>query len=359
VIAGGAAWKTTEMLVDKIKAVAAHLYNASTEAITIAGGMIHVEGAPEMSRSLREIAEIAYGEPGRLPAGMDTGIEAQYRYQPPPMTMTSAAHACFVEVDAMTGFVKILRWVSAEDCGTVINPGIVEGQIAGGLAQAIGQVLLEEMPYDARGNPLAATFKDYLMPSISDVPDFEYLHANTPSGTIGGMRGVGEGGAIVGPPTLVNAIADALAPFGELEVNLPLTPTRVLSHIEGRDLGGHAAPAPVAAAPEPAAPAPAAPAAEARVDGDWHMVMATPMGDQVMTGHLETDGGALTGWLESPEGRQDFTGTVEGNRVKFNLAVEKPMKLTLKYDLAVDGDAIAGKVKMGMFGSSKLTGHRL
>ncbi|MFD1959911.1 molybdopterin cofactor-binding domain-containing protein [Novosphingobium panipatense] len=178
-----------------MKQVAAHLTNASVEAITIEGGIVHVAGAPEMSRSLREIAEIAYGEPGRLPEGAPTGLEAQYRYQPPPMTMTSAAHCCIVEVDAETGFVKIPRWISAEDCGTVINPGIVEGQIAGGLAQAIGQVLLEDMPYDARGNPLAATFKDYLMPTISDVPDFEYLHASTPSQTIGGMRGVGRAAA--------------------------------------------------------------------------------------------------------------------------------------------------------------------
>jgi carbon-monoxide dehydrogenase large subunit len=156
------------------------------------------------------------------------------------MTFTSAAHACIVEVDADTGFVEIRRWVSSEDCGTIINPGIVEGQIAGGLAQAIGQVLLEEMPYDAQGNPLAATFKDYLLPAYTDVPDFEYLHANTPSQTIGGMRGVGEGGAIIGPPTLVNAIADALAPFGELPVELPLTPSRLLGLIEGRDIAGDA-----------------------------------------------------------------------------------------------------------------------
>ena len=240
VIGGGACWNAADLLADKIKRVAAHLYNANVDAITIDGGKIHIRGAPEMSRPLREVAEIAYGEPARLPEGHETGLAAEYRYQPPPMTFTSAAHACFVEVDGDTGFVKIRRWVSSEDCGTIINPGIVEGQIAGGLAQAIGQVLLEEVPFDTRGNPLAATFKDYLLPAYTDVPDFEYLHANTPSQTIGGMRGVGEGGAIIGPPTLVNAIADALSPFGELEVKLPLTPTRLLGMIEGRDLSGSA-----------------------------------------------------------------------------------------------------------------------
>ncbi|MCB2060370.1 MAG: xanthine dehydrogenase family protein molybdopterin-binding subunit [Novosphingobium sp.] len=238
VIAGGASWTASEMLAEKVKKIAAHLYNANPEAITISGGIVHIEGAPEMSRSLKDIAEIAYGEPARLPEGLPPGLEAQYRYQPPPFTFTSAAHACVVEIDADTGFVKILRWLSSEDCGTVINPGVVEGQIAGGLAQGIGQVLLEDMPYDARGNPLAATFKDYLMPTISDIPDFEYIHANTPSKTTGGMRGVGEGGAIIGPPTLVNAIVDALEPFGDIEINLPFTPAKILDVIEGRDVSG-------------------------------------------------------------------------------------------------------------------------
>jgi carbon-monoxide dehydrogenase large subunit len=211
VIAGGAAIRASEMLADKVRTLAAHLFNASPETITIADGMVHVHGAEEMSRSLKEVAEIAYGEPHRLPPDLGSGLEVQYRYQPPPMTMASAANACIVEVDADTGFVKILRWISSEDCGTVINPAVVEGQVSGGLAQAIGMVLLEELPIDARGNVTAATYKDYLLPAITDVPVFEFVHANTPSQTIGGMRGVGEGGAIIGPPTLVNAIADALS----------------------------------------------------------------------------------------------------------------------------------------------------
>ncbi|WP_200844760.1 MULTISPECIES: xanthine dehydrogenase family protein molybdopterin-binding subunit [unclassified Novosphingobium] len=363
VIAGGATWRAAEMLADKVKVVAAHLSNASVEAITIQGGMVHVAGAPEMTRSLREIAEIAYGEPGRLPEGAATGLEAQYRYQPPPMTMTSAAHCCMVEVDAETGFVKILRWISSEDCGTVINPGVVEGQIAGGLAQAIGQVLLEDMPYDARGNPLAPTFKDYLMPAISDVPDFEYLHASTPSQTIGGMRGVGEGGCIIGPPTLVNAIADALSPFGEIEeLVLPLTPARVLDVIEGRDISGTRAhlEGGASAAVEAVLPVEvAAPAAAGGIDGDWNMILKTPMGPQVMVAHFDTDGSAVSGYLEAPEGRQDFAGgTLSGRQVKFEMKVEKPMKITLKYDLLFDGDSMSGKCKMGMFGSAKVSGER-
>lgn len=363
VIAGGAAISASDLLAGKVRRVAAHLLNASEEAITLADGMVHVAGAPEMSRPLREIAAIAYGEPDRLPPGLETGLEAQFRYQPPPMTFTSAAHACVVEVDAETGFVTILRWISAEDCGTVINPAVVEGQISGGLAQAIGMVLLEEMPFDRQGNPLAATFKDYLLPAISDVPEFEFVHANTPSRSVGGMRGVGEGGAIIGPPTLVNAIADALAPFGEIDVlHLPLTPARVLGVIEGRDLTAKEVAEEPASPPvmaEPAQPVVSAAPLPGIIDGEWAMVLKTPMGPQEMTGRFAVAGEVLTGALSSPEGTMDFTGTAEGSRLRFDLKVEKPMKITLKYDLQVEGDSLSGKCKMGMFGSAKVTGRRL
>jgi carbon-monoxide dehydrogenase large subunit len=382
VIGGGAAIRCSELLADKVKTLAAHLYNASAESVTIEQGMVHIAGAPEMSRPIGELANIAYGEPHRLPAGFEAGLEMQFRYQPPPMTMTSAAHACVVEVDADTGFVTILRWIASEDCGTVINPAVVEGQVAGGLAQAIGMVLLEDMPYDARGNPLAATFKDYLLPAITDVPVFEYVHANTPSKTIGGMRGVGEGGAIVGPPTLVNAIADALSPFGEIdELVLPLTPARILDVIEQRDISGTRArragtaaieatveassalpasdiPPPIDAMILPGGTQAAAPAST-DIDGDWNMVLKTPMGPQAMLAHFETENSSLSGYLSAPEGRQDFAGgTWEDGRARFEVKVEQPMKITLKYDLQIDGDAITGKCKMGMFGSAKVTGER-
>jgi carbon-monoxide dehydrogenase large subunit len=229
---GGASIRAARILADKIRRIAGHVLNANPEDVEIEAGMIRVAGAPEMTRSLREIAEIAYNEPARLPPDEQMGLEAQYRYNAPPVTWTSAAHACIVEVDAETGFVTIRRWVCSEDCGVVINPAVVEGQIAGGLAQGIGEVLLEEMPFDAEGNPTAATFKDYLMPAISDIPEFEYTHIVTPSAAEGGFRGVGEGGAIIGPPTLVNAIADALKPFGDLPLDLPLTPAKLVAVME-------------------------------------------------------------------------------------------------------------------------------
>jgi carbon-monoxide dehydrogenase large subunit len=361
VIAGGATIKASELLAEKVKILAGHLFNAPVENITIENGMVHIAGAEEMTRSLRAIAEIAYGEPTRLPPGFEAGLEAQYRYTPPPMTFTSAAHACIVEVDTDTGFVKIKRWISCEDCGTIINPAVVEGQIAGGLAQGIGTVLLEEMSFDARGNPTAVTYKDYLLPAISDIPDFEYLHACTPSQSVGGIRGVGEGGAIIGPPTLVNAIADALAPFGEIGCDLPLTPVKILSLIEGRDLAAVVAPPPPVVVVEAPAPPPPPPVTQAAavIDGSWKMVLSTPMGPQEMTGNFVTSGGQLSGELLSPEGSMGFAGTVDGNRLLFDLKVEKPMKITLKYDITIEGDKLTGKVKMGFFGNAKLTGQRI
>ncbi|CAN7268973.1 xanthine dehydrogenase family protein molybdopterin-binding subunit [Phenylobacterium sp. LjRoot225] len=386
VIGGGAAIKAGKLLAEKVKRVAAHLLNANPDDVRIEDGMIRVAGAPEMTRSLREIAEIAYGEPARLPPGLETGLEVQHRYDPPPMTFTSAAHACIVEVDADTGLVTIRRWVASEDCGVMINPAVVEGQVSGGLAQAIGTVLLEEAGYDARGNPIAATFKDYLLPTFFDVPDFEHVHAAaTPAKGEGGFRGVGEGGCIIGPPTLVNAIADALSPFGEVPVDLPLTPAKLLDVIDGKPpapkpvsrfaqagvehpgpatVQGDIADVPPGAAILPGGAAAAikeaeAAASAAAVDGAWKMVLATPMGPQEMTGHFATEGRLLKGRLDSDQGSQAFEGVVEGDRLKWEMKVAKPMALTLKYDLEVAGDKLAGKVKMGVFGSAKLTGERL
>ena len=375
VIGGGAAIKASNLLAEKVRRIAGHLMNANPDDVRIEDGMVRVSGAEEMSRSLREIAEIAYGDPSRLPPGMETGLEAQFRYDPPPMTFASAAHACIVEVDAETGFVKIRRWISSEDCGVMINPAVVEGQIAGGLAQAIGSVLLEEAGYDERGNPIAATFKDYLLPTIFDVPDFEYVHASTPSQAVGGFRGVGEGGCIIGPPTLVNAIADALAPFGDVPVDLPLTPSKLLAVINGKppspkrrsrfepgaaeDNVIEATPAIAVAEVEQAALKAEALSEGGGIDGAWKMILASPVGPQPMTAHFTTDGGVLKGRLESDEGTQDFQGVADGGKLKFDLNVTKPMKITLKYDIEIKGDTLTGKVKMGVFGTSKLTGERV
>src|SRR5262249_42930516 len=141
----------------------------------------------------------------------------------------NATHVCTCEVDVDTGRVQLLRYIVSEDCGPMINPDVVEGQIAGGVVQGIGGVLYEHLATDDAGNPVATTFMDYLLPTASEVPAIEYGHVETPSPGPGGFKGVGEGGAIGAPPAVVNAVADALAPFDVTITRLPLTPARILS----------------------------------------------------------------------------------------------------------------------------------
>lgn len=229
---GGATIRAARKLSDKVKAIAAHAFNASVESVTIERGIIRIAGVEEMTSSIREIAAIAYDAPDRLPPGMEPGLEERHRYRPPPIVFSNAAHACIVEVDVETGKIHILRWIASEDCGPLINPAVVEGQIAGGVVQGIGGVIFEQIGYDDAGNPIAVTFKDYLIPTAHDVPEIEFLHIETTSHSEGGFKGVGEGGAIIGPPTLVNAIADALAPFGADCLTLPLSPPQVLRAID-------------------------------------------------------------------------------------------------------------------------------
>ena len=152
-------------------------------------------------------------------------------------TWANACHICVVEVDRGTGAVEILRYVVSEDCGVMINPNVVEGQIAGGVVQGIGGVLYEHLPYDEAGNPLATTFVDYLLPDGGRGPDIEYGHIETHAPTNpGGHKGLGEGGAIAAPPAVINAIADALAPLGVQVRSQPLGPADVVALDRGRVL---------------------------------------------------------------------------------------------------------------------------
>ena len=162
--------------------------------------------------------------------GMTAGLEASGRYTTPrPFIWANATHVCTCEVDIRTGSVTVLRYIVSEDCGPMINPNVVEGQIAGGSVQGIGGVLHEHLAYDDDGNPLATTFMDYLLPTTAEVPVIEYGHVETPSPGAGGFKGVGEGGAIGSPAAVVNAVADALAPFGVTITRLPLGPADILA----------------------------------------------------------------------------------------------------------------------------------
>jgi carbon-monoxide dehydrogenase large subunit len=135
----------------------------------------------------------------------------------------------------VTGKVTLLRYIVSEDCGPMINPSVVEGQIAGGTVQGIGGALLERLAYDEEGNPVSTTFMDYLLPTTGDVPEIEYGHIDTPGPGPGGYKGVGEGGAIGAVPAVVNAVADALAPLGVRITRLPLTPAAIVELIRAAE----------------------------------------------------------------------------------------------------------------------------
>ena len=178
------------------------------------------------------MATIAYFQPEALPPGVPAGLEASARYTAKSNIWVNATHLCTCEVDPRTGRVTILRYIVSEDCGPMINPSVVEGQIAGGTLQGIGGVLYEDLAYDDGGNPIATTLMDYLLPTAAVAPVIEYGHIETPSKGPGGYKGVGEGGAIGSPPAVVNAVADALSPFGVVVTRLPLGPAQVLALIQ-------------------------------------------------------------------------------------------------------------------------------
>ncbi len=244
VLCGGATQLAAHHIREKLQRIAAHALEAAPEDIEIAGGRAFVRGAPTKGYSLREVARRTYHQPELLPPGEQPLLESTMTYDAPPGlgTFTNAAMTALVEVDPETGFVHIDKLVVVEDCGRMINPLIVDGQVHGGVAQGIGSALFEEFKYDKKGQPLVTTFMDYLMPGSTDVPPIEVHHLETPSpNTIKGMKGVGEGGAI-GPGALIAAaVEDAIRPLTKARVNvLPLTPARILRWIdEGRE-GGQA-----------------------------------------------------------------------------------------------------------------------
>ncbi len=232
VIAGGAAQTAALRMKDKIVQIAAHTLEAAPEDMEVANSMVSVRGTPAKALPFAAIASMAYMMPEALPADMEQGLETIARYRPPgQFTWSNAAHACTVEVDVETGMTTILRYIVSEDCGRMINPMVVEGQIAGGVVQGIGGVLFEHMIYDDSGNPQATTFLDYLLPSAPEIPDIEYGHIETLSPSIGGYKGMGEGGAIGSPPALANAIHDALAHLGVHPTRFPLGPSQLLELI--------------------------------------------------------------------------------------------------------------------------------
>ncbi|MGH2374734.1 MAG: xanthine dehydrogenase family protein molybdopterin-binding subunit [bacterium] len=229
---GGAVVRAAAMVRERAVAVAARLLEASAEDVVVGDGRLFVRGTPRRAVTWAEVAKAARAEVGAGgPAGPGPGLEASATYDPPSATFSNGVHMAMVEVDRETGQLTILRYVIAEDCGVVINPVIVEGQIHGGLAQGLGEALLEEVIYDEGGQPLTATLMDYLIPTAMEVPRPSIAHLATPSPhTVHGFKGMGESATIGAPACLANAVSDALNRAAD---ELPMTPQRVLTWLRG------------------------------------------------------------------------------------------------------------------------------
>jgi len=227
---GGVALHGARQLKTKVLDFASHLIEASAQDLQITDGRVWVRGDPESAIEVSEVARRA--ATGEFGADVDANLEVEAAFDGGEGGWSGGSHCAIVEVDVETGLVTVQRYVVAEDCGALINPAIVEGQIRGGVAQGIGAVLLERSAYDQDGNYQSATFMDYLVPTACDIPRIEIEHLQTvPLDADVNFRGVGEGGMIVAPPTIVNAIEDALSPFGVRIYEQHLPPARILELI--------------------------------------------------------------------------------------------------------------------------------
>jgi aerobic carbon-monoxide dehydrogenase large subunit len=228
VLAGGAAILAGRSVREKMLVIAGHLLEADPADVTLADGRYAVRGMPDRSVTVRQIARAAYSGAKQLPKGLEPGLEATRFYDPYYGTASNATHAAMVEIDRATLEVKTLRYVVVEDCGRMVNPLIVDGQVHGGVAQGIGAALLEEIVYDDEGQLLSGTLMDYVVPSACEIPTMEVHHVETPSPVaLGGFRGMGEGGTIGAPAAIANAVTDALAPLQIEIAELPVTPERL------------------------------------------------------------------------------------------------------------------------------------
>jgi CO/xanthine dehydrogenase Mo-binding subunit len=225
-VGGAALMASLEKIRDKAIRIAAHLLEASPEDIELEDGMYRVRGVPDRGVDLAGIADAAYSDD--LPDDIETGLETTDFFRPSNTTFPFGTHIAVVEVMPDTGEVKFLRYVSVDDCGVIMSPMLVTGQVHGGLAQGIGQALYEEMHYDATGELLTGTLNDYTVPRAHHFPEFETHHTETPTYINSmGVKGIGEAATIGATPATANAVIDALEPWGITHLDIPATPERV------------------------------------------------------------------------------------------------------------------------------------
>jgi carbon-monoxide dehydrogenase large subunit len=231
VLGAGASILACRIVREKIKKVAAYLLEAAPEDLDLRDRKVVVRGAPDRAVALADVGFRVYYQSDKLPRDLEPSLEATAHYTPArPITWANGAHMVVVEVDVETGLVKILRYVTVEDCGPMINPALVAEQVRGAVVQGIGSTLYEQVVYDAQGQLLTRTLMDYLVPGAAEMPDIEVHHLETPSPfTVGGFKGIAEAGTAGAPGAILNAVNDALAPFGVRLTRQPITPDLIRS----------------------------------------------------------------------------------------------------------------------------------
>jgi carbon-monoxide dehydrogenase large subunit len=223
--AGAAGAMAARKIREKARKIAAHLLEVSPDDLVWEPGKFSVKGAPSRSKTIQEIAFAAYTN---HPPGMEAGLEAVDYYDPPNLTFPFGSYICVVDIDRGTGMVKIRRFVAVDDCGNIINPMIVDGQIHGGLTMGMAPALLEEITYDENGNNQSGSFMDYLLPTAVESPSWETFKTVTPSPHHPlGAKGVGESATVGAPPAIANAVVDALSHLGVKHIDIPITPEKV------------------------------------------------------------------------------------------------------------------------------------
>lgn len=231
-VGGVALHYAADKIRNKAQKIAAHELEVAEEDIEWVDGKFQVKGAPDKSKTIPQIALSAWTA-HNLPEGMEPGLDETYVFDPPNFTFPAGAHLCAIEIDTETGLSEIVKYVGVDDCGTIINPMIVEGQVHGGVAQGIAEAMYEEAVYDESGALLTSHMGYYRIPSAAELPTFATANTVTPSSTNRlGVKGVGEAGTIASPPAVVNATIDALTPLGVTDIDKPVTPERVFNAIQ-------------------------------------------------------------------------------------------------------------------------------
>ncbi len=232
-VSGAAAAMVTRKVRDKAQIIASGMLEVSVADLEWNKGSFSVKGDPSKSATIQEIAMRAHGA-GDLPEGIEGGLEAQICYNPENLTYPFGAYICVVDIDPGTAVVKVRRFIAVDDCGTQINPMIIEGQVHGGLADGVGMAMMEIIGFDEDGNCTSSSLMDYLIPTALETPDWETGHTVTPSPHHPiGAKGIGESATVGSPPAIVNAIVDALKPYGVRHADMPLTPSRVWEAMQG------------------------------------------------------------------------------------------------------------------------------